>query len=197
MKNILYLTITVYLLTTIVFLPTAFGYDFTFSVGNLCEYVGKIQTDDSGSTNFCQFKPYLAASYDYALTDSLLISPELATTLPGHGRDENISKLSFYTLINTKYKLSVFHFIGGLGLYFTKISGNGGSETLNNGNSTVNFSIPEKTIFTRNFIMNLGAGWDFDPKWNTDLHLLVFNLTSSEDRAYTIALNLTYHYGEF
>ena len=175
----------------------SFGYDVTFSLGNLCEYVGKIQTDDSGSTNVCQFKPYLAASYDYSLSDSWLISPELGTTFPGHGRDEKISKLSFYTMLNSKYKFSQFHLVGGLGLFFTKISADGGTETLNNGSSTVEFSLPEKTIYTRNFVMNLGAGWDINPKWNTDVHILIFNLMTSEDRAYTIALNLTYHYGEF
>ena len=34
-------------------LQTAKAYDATLSLGNLCEYVGKIQTDDSGGTNVC------------------------------------------------------------------------------------------------------------------------------------------------
>lgn len=175
----------------------ATAYDVTLSLGNLCEYVGKIQTDDSGSTNLCSFNPYLASSIDFSQTNQLLLSPEIGFSFPKSGRDEKISKMSLFALANAKYKFSEFHFLGGAGLFFTRISGKGGSEELNNGTGTSAFPIPDSTVYTRNFIVNLGLGADFNKEWSTDLHTYIFNILTSEDRAFSIAINGTYHFGEF
>ncbi len=173
------------------------AYDTTLSVGNLCEYVGKIQTDDNGATNLCQFNPYLAGSLDFHLTSNFILSPELGFSVPKHGRDENINKMTFFFLANTKYKFSVFHFISGLGLFFTRISGSGGTEDLNNGTGVSSFPLPDSTTYSRNFIVNLGLGADFNKEWSADAHTYIFNLLKSEDRAFSIAINGTYHFGEF
>lgn len=173
------------------------AYDVTLSLGNLCEYVGKIQTDDSGSTNLCSFNPYLASSIDFSQTNQLLLSPEIGFSFPKSGRDENISKMSLFALANAKYKFSEFHFLGGAGLFFTRISGKGGNQELNNGNTTASFPMPDSTVYTRNFIVNLGLGADFNKEWSADLHTYIFNILTSEDRAFSIAINGTYHFGEF
>jgi hypothetical protein len=181
-----------------VFLQTALAYDATLSLGNLCEYVGKIQTDDSGSTNFCSFNPFLAASYEVPLYSSgLIFAPEIGFTAPKSGRDENISKMAFFALVNTKYKFSTFHMIGGLGFFITRITGSGGTETLNNGTGSSSFPLPSGSSYARNFIVNLGLGMEFNKEWSADLHTFIFNLSSSDDRAFSIALNGTYHFGEF
>lgn len=173
------------------------AYDVTLSLGNLCEYVGKIQTDDSGSTNLCSFNPYLASSIDFSQTNQLLLSPEIGFSFPKSGRDENISKMSLFALANAKYKFSEFHFLVGAGLFFTRISGKGGNQELNNGNTTASFPMPDSTVYTRNFIVNLGLGADFNKEWSADLHTYIFNILTSEDRAFSIAINGTYHFGEF
>lgn len=172
-------------------------YDVGVSIGNLCEYVGKIQTDDEGSKNVCSFNPYFAGSVDFEVTPQFLLSPEAGFSVPKSGRDENISKMSLFALANAKYKFSEFHFIGGLGLFFTRISGKGGTQELNNGNSSVSFPMPDTSVYTRNFILNLGLGADFGKEWSVDLHTYVFNALTSEDRAFSLALNGTYHFGEF
>ena len=117
--------------------------------------------------------------------------------MPKSGRDKNISKMSLFALANAKYKFSMFHFIGGTGFFISRISGKGGTEDLNNGNGTVSFPVPDTTVYSRNFIVNFGLGADFDPQWSADLHTYVFNLLKSEDRAFSIAINGTYHFGEF
>lgn len=172
-------------------------YDLTLSVGNLCEYVGKIQTDDSGSKNVCSFNPYVASSVDFSLTNQWILSPEAGFSVPQSGRDKNISKMSLFLLANAKYRFSDFHFLAGAGLFFTRIAGAGGSQSLNNGNSTVSFPMPESTVYTRNFILNLGLGADFNKEWSADLHTYVFNAATAEDRAFSVAINATYHFGEF
>ena len=188
---------TVLLFFILFFARPAASYDVTASLGNLCEYIGKIQTDEEGSKNICQFTPYLASSYDYALTTDFILSPELGFSVPKSGRDEHIKKMNLFILTNGIYKLSNIHLIAGLGLFFTRISSTGGTEELNNGTGTSSFPLPDSTIFTRNFILNLGLGMDINKDWSADLHSFVFNLLTSEDRAFSLAINGTYHFGEF
>lgn len=196
MKLIKYPTITIGLIIALIAAKVS-AYDTALSVGNLCEYVGKIQTDDSGSTNFCSFNPYLAGSIDYAITNQLLLSPEAGISLPKSGRDENIDKMSFFFLANAKYKFSPLHLIAGAGLFYTRIQGPGGTQELNNGTSVTSFPMPDSTVYARNFILNLGIGADLSREWSADLHTYVFNALTSEDRTFSIALNGTYHFGEF
>lgn len=196
MKKTKYLTPLFGLIFLFTSLPLR-AYDVGLSLGNLCEYVGKIQTDDSGSTNICSFNPYLAGSIDYEVSKQFLLSPEIGLSMPKSGRDENISKMSLFALANAKYKFSEFHFIFGAGLFFNRVSGSGGTEDLNNGTGTVSFPLPDSTIYTRNFILNLGLGADFGTEWSADLHTYIFNPETSEDRAFSISINGTYHFGEF
>lgn len=188
---------SVILLFFYLFASSARSYDVTLSFGNLCEYVGKVQTDEEGSTGLCQFNPYLASSFDYPLTSEFILSPEVGFSIPKSGRDENIKKMNLFLLANTQYKLTNLHFIGGLGLFFTRLSANGGTEELNNGTGTSSFPLPDSAVYTRNFILNLGAGFHFHPNWSADLHTFIFNLLTSEDRSFSIAFNGTYHFGEF
>lgn len=196
MKLLKYLTITIGLATALS-VDNVSAYDTALSIGNLCEYVGKIQTDDTGSTNLCSFKPYFAGSIDYIVTNELLFSPQAGFSIPQSGRDQNIKKMSLFILANAKYKFSSVYLIGGTGLFFTRIQGSGGMQSLNNGNSVTSFPMPESTVYTRNLILNLGLGTNITKEWSADLHTYIFNLTTSEDRAFSIAFNGTYHFGEF
>jgi hypothetical protein len=197
MKTLEYLTFTFLVIMCFAPLQVVVAYDATLSLGNLCEYIGKIQTDDSGGTNFCGLDPYLSTSIDYTLPNQIILSPELGFSFPKSGRDQNISKNSFIALLNAKYKLSMFQAIAGAGLFISRISGSGGTQDLNNGNSTISFPMPESTVYSRNFIINIGMGVEINPVWSADLHTYIFNIVTSEDRAFTVAINGTYHFGEF
>lgn len=197
MKILKYSTLSLCLLLCFVYLKTAKAYDITLSLGNLCEYIGKIQTNEKGSTNVCSFNPYLASSFDYPINDQFILAPEVGFTLPKQGRDETIKKMSLFALANAKYRFSMFHFIGGAGFFFTRLSGSGGMQSLNNGNTTTSYPIPDATIYSRNFIINLGLGGQFNQEWSADLHTYVFNILTKEDRAFSVAINGTYHFGEF
>jgi hypothetical protein len=197
MKNLKYPTIMLFFFYLIAFVPKVHAYDVTLSLGNLCEYVDKIQVDENGGKNFCEFNPYLASSIDFTLGQNVLISPEIGLSFPKKGRDENISKMTFFGLAHAKYKFTYVHLSAGAGLFFTRISANGGEEDLNNGNSSSSFPLPEGAVYSRNFIVNLGMGADFNKDWSADLHTYIFNIIKSEDRALSIAINGTYHFGEF
>lgn len=195
MNKKIYLTLFVgLLLWTDLFAQTS-ATDLTFSLGNLCEFVGEIQTDENGDTNVCSFHPYLATSLDYAINPKLLLSPQVGFSIPQSGTDENIKRMSMIALLNTKFKTTYLNMIGGLGFFFTRIWGPGGEAQLNNGTGTDSFPLPDEAVYSRNFILNLGLELDFSKEWSGELRSYVFNLTSSEDRAFSVGLQATYHFG--
>jgi hypothetical protein len=196
MKTLKYLTLTIGL--ALFFSPEkSCAYDANFSFGNLCEYVGKIQTDDKGSINICSLNPYVAGAIDYTLNNKFIFSNEYGFTLPQSGRDKNISKSSLFALANIKYIYNIFHATGGFGFFISRIQGPGGEENLNNGNSHDSFPLPDTTVYALNLILNLGFGVDINKEWSADLHTFIFNTFTSEDRAFSIAINGSYHFGEF
>lgn len=207
MNKIKYLTIKISILITLmlsIYSPTILAAassqtqtDFNLSLGNLCEYVGKFQTDEKGGKNICSFLPALSGSFDYFITPKLVLSPQIGATLPKSGRDENIKRMTFFALANMKYKTNYVNLIGGVGFYFTRISGPGGEEDLNNGNTTDSFPLPKDAVYTRNFITNLGLGLDFTKEWSGELYTYIFNIESNEDRAFSVGANISYHFGEF
>ena len=170
--------------------------DFSASLGNLCEYVGQIQTDDKGGKNLCSFLPVLSLNYAYFTTPNFAIVPQVGASLPKSGRDENIKRMTMYTLINARYKTTYVNLIGGAGLYFTRIWGPGGEEALNNGNSTDSFPLPKDPVYTRNFIVNLGLSTDLSEEVSAEVYTYIFNAVKKEDRALSVGLSLSYHFGE-
>jgi hypothetical protein len=170
--------------------------DLSLSIGNLCEYIGKIQTDSKGSTNKCSFLPTLSTSLDYYLTPSWVLFPQIGATIPKSGTDENVKRMTMFTLINMKYKTTYANLIFGTGFYFTRIWGSGGEATLNNGNSTESYPLPKDAVWSRNVILNLGVSTDFNEQWSAELYTYIFNVDASEDRAFSAGASLSYHFGD-
>lgn len=170
--------------------------DLSVSLGNLCEYIGSYQTDDEGTKNGCGFLPTLSGSVDYFFTNKFALSPQIGLTMPKTGLDENIKRMTFFTLLNMKYKTNYVNLIGGAGLYFTRIWGPGGEEELNNGNGTDSFPLPKDAVISRNMIINLGLGLDFNKEWSGELYTYIFNALKSEDRAFSAGVTISYHFGE-
>ena len=179
------------------FSKVAQSYDAIVSLGNICEFIGKIQTDDKGATNVCAFNPYLSSSVDFKPFKNINFAPEIGFTFPQTGRDSNINKMNIVALINAKYTFSMLHLFFGTGFYFTRLSAGGGEEVLNNGNSTTSFPLPDSTVYTRNFILNLGARFPINATWSVDAHTFIFNLYNFEERSFSAVFNLNYHFGEF
>ncbi len=170
--------------------------DLNVSLGNLCEYIGTYQTDSDGSKNTCSFLPSLALSYEYYFTPKFALAPQFGATLPKKGADDTINRMTLFALANMKYRTNYVNLIGGLGFYFTRISGPGGEQELNNGSGTDSFPLPKEAVYSRNVIVNLGLGLDFTDTFSGELYTYIFNATESEDRAFSIGAALTYHFGD-
>jgi hypothetical protein len=196
MKNSKYSIVLFYYSCFFLILGKVYAYDVSLSVGNLCEYVGKIQTDDSGSTNLCGFNPLIVGTYEYQLKNQFSLAPEIGFTIPKSGRDSYINKMSLFAVANGKYHLSNYHFIAGVGLFFTRLSSSGGNEELRNGTGTASFPLANGVVFSRNFILNFGVGHDFNKDWSVDCQIFLFNALHKEDRSVSVAFKGIYHFGE-
>lgn len=170
--------------------------DLNISLGNLCEYVGTYQTDSDGSKNACSFLPSLALSYEYYFTPKFALAPQFGATLPKKGADDTINRMTLFVLGNMKYRTNYVNLLAGLGFYFTRISGPGGDQELNNGSGTDSFPLPEDAVYGRNVIVNLGLGLDFTDEFSGELYTYIFNATESVDRAFSVGAAVTYHFGD-
>ena len=181
--------------------------DVHFGFGNLPQFPGEIQTTVEGETNGFEFTPYLQGGLRYEVIKSI---PELTLLselilAPRETRDPNISKFTFMTLFSAAYAFNDIGIIGtsysipwidfkiGTGFSITRISGDGGTQDLNNGSSSDAFPLPFEPSFTRNVIVSAGA--EIAPinslSFRSDIH--IYNIHESESRATSYIISAHYH----
>jgi hypothetical protein len=176
-----------------------YAYDASVGLGNLSEFIGKIQTDDQGNSAIISLNPYLKLNIDFiydAKNPNHIINSEIGLTIPKSDPDPNTHRLKFFGLLNYKYQLESLYTKIGLGLFFTRVWANDGEEELNNGSSTTSFPLPDKATVSRNAIVNLALGHSITTNLNAEIQSMIFNLTNNEDRAFSVGVCLNYQLGE-
>lgn len=168
----------------------------TLAMGNISEFYGDIQEDESGKTNGFTFHPIFSLRFDYFLKD-FIFSPEVGTLFPKKGRDPHISTLTYYTFINGSYQLKYVRPQIGGGLVFTRISADGGTESLNNGGEMTDFPLPQGPSTAMNLVTNLGLEFIVHPEWSLQTSAWIYNITDKLSRSYSYLLFVHYHFGEF
>lgn len=168
--------------------------DVALGVGTQTQFVGKVQTDEAGSTNKFEFNPYLTGQAEFALTDSLSFFPEVGLLIPDSTRDSGISKMTFFVLGGVGYEINDWVLRFGLGLQMTRISGDGGTQLLDNGNGQTSFPMPEGSANSRNLITNLGVDYFFHSDWSARLESTIYNPINSRNRAFGYQLAVHYHF---
>ena len=170
-----------------------------FSLGNLSLYPRKVQIDTNGTTEDFNFNPYFSFGLEYPWNKSWSFYPEAGLAFTGNGRHSAISRYGLFLLGDIGYRWKDFTFQTGLGLYWTLLDGDGGTQSLNNGNSTTNFYIPEFTSISSNLNLNLGFSYPIGQLFNfISLNLKidssVYNITNSLKRAISYRVGLQYFF---
>ncbi len=197
-KKTLFLSIFAYALSFSTNLEASInGNSFYLGIGNLSEFSSKIQTDNQGNTQFFTFSPLFQAGLKYKIKNRFFLIPELALTLPKSGRDKQISKFKYFTLLSGAYQKKSLFFRIGFGFALQRISGKGGTQSLSNGLGTTDFPMPESTSVSRNLIALLGVEYFVNKEWSTRLEIFVYNPESSKRRAFSHTANLMYHFKGF
>jgi hypothetical protein len=169
--------------------------DFTLGFGSLTEFPGKVQSDDSGDESKFDFNPLFVISTRIPLSDNFDLLPEFGFTIPGDNKDPHTKKWTSFFITDFGYKINRVTLRLGTGLFFTRISGNGGTESLANGNTFADFALPATSVLATNLIFNAGPQWRFHEFWSARGEVFVFNVSKKENRAIAYVLTLQYHWG--
>jgi hypothetical protein len=171
-------------------------FDLYAGLGNLSEFPGTIQTDDQGTTNSFSLIPTLQVGIKYDVWGNFSLNPELILTLPRKGRDPLISKFNYFTLLSAAYNYHDFLFRFGLGLSLQRISGEGGTQALNNGLGTDEFPMPETSSVSQNLITLLGVEYFIVDQVSVRTDVFAYNIEDNLNRAVSYNLSFMYHFGD-
>ena len=171
--------------------------DFNFGVGNLSQFIGRLQTNEAGDRNGLTFEPFVGAEFRIDLTPRWSLAPEFAVGLPREGRDSNITKLTYWVSGSVGYSIRDYILQAGLGLFMNRVSGSGGSSELPNGTGTDSFPLPDGSATSTNLTTHIGLRYFFLPDWSAKTQLHVYNLEDSDERAVSWLLMFSYHLGDF
>ncbi len=172
------------------------SHDLAFGIGNFCEQIQRVQTDDKGSKNICTYRPFLSTEIFFQAVDSFHYGLFLGSSLPQSAKDDFTHRMVMLATPGIRYYYDFFHFQLLLGIQFTRIWGDGGEVTLNNGNSTQTFNVPNESRFAANTVASVGFGYNLFDTLTLNSDLYVIEALESDKRAFSLLLQMKYHFGE-
>jgi hypothetical protein len=165
-----------------------------FGVGAMVNHFNKVQTKLNGTRNKTDFTPYFHLSYPLPFfVDSLFFIPEAGYLSPKKGEND-YKKYQSYILANFGYALNDNHIIkAGVGIFYTKLKGEGGTVVLNNGSSTSVFYKPHGSSKSKNLSLNLGYEFFFQTNTSLRTDAFVLGFASSKKRSFNYALSIDFY----
>jgi hypothetical protein len=171
--------------------------DWNFGVGVMNQTPGRYQTQASGEKSSMNNRMMLETGLVYELDEDWSILSDIGMLWPG-GSDENfISKQVYYLNGHLGYALNESFLLRlGFGLYYTRLSGDGGTTPIRNGTGFTDFYVPEESSIAQNATVNVAGEYFFNPDYSLKAEVFLFNLTNSLNRTYNVALSVRYHLGD-
>ena len=169
-------------------------FSYLLSTGTHVPYFKKAQVDNSGATQTFALNPYFGAGLQYNISSSQFFSPEIGYV---YYRDEDAKvrtelimfQYNFSYILNSQFLLRY-----GLSTNWMRIIGEGGSVTLNNGNSTQSFPAPDKTVSTYYSTLNIGTEYLFKNRiYGLRFDLNIMSFSKLENRAYNYLLTFNFY----
>lgn len=158
--------------------------------GTWLENYQQIQGTRAGAKNGFEFVPYLALGSDYHWKQKFMLSPEIGYVLQRNS--EAIRKNQFFIRGDLSYlpqdwlKLKI-----GTSLMVLMISGDGGEDTLPNGDSTETYYIPDERRTALNQTLDFGIEASKDD-YAGRLQTYIYAWNESEERMITYTLSFIY-----
>ena len=161
-------------------------------VGVISQNVGRLTASDTGSaslltSNFTEI--HLIADFDFL--GSWHLSPMVGYTPLGRkSADSNEKAYLLPIAVRLSNSLGLFNFFGGPGILIYKISGEGGTATLNNGTTTAVFGLPSESVSSKLLMLDLGIDRNFS-NFKLAAETMLTGLLSSR-RAFNLMLSISY-----
>ena len=169
---------------------------WSLGVGGKTDFMGTVQVDRQGTKN--SFDPELTLLGGLHFTAPWIFPfVEAGSTLPGGGRDPNITRFTWFANggVQGRFNVGNPNALGlktGVGMSMTTLSSSGGSQVLQNGNQSDSFPMPSGTTVTRNVIILFGLNYDLLSHWRIAADYHLFNPLNDRNRAWSSLFSLSY-----
>lgn len=166
--------------------------NLTLTGGNWFDNYKQVQTNEKGSTQGFEVAPYFAAGIDYYFREKWVLAPEIGWVVQRNAGDNRISKNLFFLRLDTAYFLQDnLRLRIGSSLMILNISGNGGEETLNNGDSEETYYIPTERRTALNQTVDLGLEYIID-RISIRGAAYIYAWLDTDERMITYSTSLSY-----
>ena len=169
-------------------------HDTYIGLGGFTQFFNDIQIDQYGGKNKVKFTPFINLGFIWAPNDTISFNPEIGITLFDESRDEYTTRSHAYINSSVGYKLKMFHPFIGVGFFMTNISGDGGVETLDNGNSSTDFPLPAESSRSYNFSTIIGLEIFASENFSIKTQAFLFNLFEKLSANEAFLINVAYHW---
>ncbi len=165
----------------------------SFNLGSHTEFYNAVQIDQNGNKRKFQFRPTLGAGVALPLDYGFRFLPEFNWVLPfTENTTSKIIKNLFMFRADFGYDpLDWLRLRVGTSLMLLNQHGQGGSATIDNGNSTSTFYYPDENRSSLNNTFDLGTQFMYRD-WSLRLQTYTYSLFKKERRQLSYTLFITY-----
>lgn len=164
------------------------------STGTYVPYFNQVQTSTTGSKQTFALNPYFGIGGQYQITSLNYFLPELGYSYFTNTHS-NMKKDTIFLHYNFAYVITN-KFIARYGVtnHWYRIIGEGGSVNLGNGNNTVAFPAPNKTVTSHFNTLNVGAEYFFAAKkYSLRFDFEIMNTGNLDRRGYNYLLTVNFY----
>ena len=162
-------------------------------IGGYVPFGFSTQKESNGDTNATTFHPMVSLNGIVTSIFGQLFVPELG--LVEHlGEYDEYRKRTIFVLFDLAYVVNdSFLLRYGVGTFMTRISGDGGSVELNNGNTTQTFYRTSESITSYNTTLDFGMELAYNKNYAFKLEGYLFGLFDANSRKISYSLSLNYY----
>lgn len=164
------------------------GYKF----GTYVPFFNKVQVSESGATQTFDFNPYLGIGKPIRYKGAHFFLPEFGYTFFTTTAKKTNKSIVFFKY-NFGYFLKNFVIRYGFTTHWYRLGGEGGTVTLNNGNSTTDFKAPSTTQTTYFTTLDLGTEYFLSKSIGVRFDLNTMSFTNSDSMAFNYLLTFNYY----
>lgn len=164
----------------------------TLTAGNWMDNYKQVQTSANGGTSGFKVAPYFAASIDYYVHEKWVAIPEIGWVVQREAGDSRISKNLFFIRTDMAYYLTPeLRLRAGTSFMILNIGGNGGEETLPNGDSNETYFVPSERRTALNQTLDFGAEYIID-RISIRAGAYIYSWFDDDERIITYSTSLSY-----
>ena len=162
----------------------------SFQFGTWLENYAQVRATRDDDTNGFEITPFVSASVAYKLATQHEIIPELGYVIQQSSNEVN--KNLFFIRADYAYQMKDWLKLrAGSSFMMLMQSGSGAEDTLNNGNTTDTYFVPNENRTSYNQTIDLGAEF-IQKELSARVQLYTYAPLDAERRSYTISLSFNY-----